>query len=80
MCAASGYTPVEGSEFDYTSGVCELTFANGAMTLTIGGDEVAYYEDTLDDGEEMFRVNGTDTEVSVGMLVMIEYSLENVEQ
>ena len=80
MCAASGYTPVEGSEFDYTSGVCELTFANGAMTLTIGGDEVAYYEDTLDDGEELFRVNGTDTEVSVGMLVMIEYSLENVEQ
>lgn len=80
MCAASGYTPVEGSEFAYTSGVCELTVANGSMTLTIGGDEVAYYEDTLDDGEEMFRVNGTDTEVSVGMLVMIEYSLENVEQ
>ena len=80
MCAASGYTPVDGSEFDYTSGVCELTLVDGAMTLTIGGDEVAYYEDTLDDGEETFRVNGTDNEISVGMLVMIEYSLENVEQ
>ncbi len=80
MCAASGYAPADGNDFEYTSGVCVLTLVDGAMTLTIGGDEVAYYEDTLDDGEETFRVNGTDTEVSVGMLVMIEYSLENVEQ
>lgn len=80
MCAASGFTPVEGDGFEYASGVCELTLNGGAMSLSIADDEVSYYEDTIQDDEEMFSVNGTDTTVSIGMIVMIEYSLENIEQ
>ncbi|MBR1798008.1 MAG: DUF4214 domain-containing protein [Clostridiales bacterium] len=79
MCAASQLYPAEHSGgFKYTSGVYELVLENGAMTLTIGGDEIAYYEDTIGDGEELFRVNDTDTTVTIGMIVMIEYNLESL--
>ena len=50
------------------------------MSLTISDDEVSYYEDTIQDDEELYSVNGTDTTVSIGMIVMIEYSLENLDQ
>ena len=80
MCAASGFTPAGDGSFTYTSGVCELTLNGNAMSLTIADDEIAYYEDTIQDDEEMFSVNGTDTSVSIGMVVMIEYSLENIDQ
>ena len=78
MCAASGYEPAgsDGS-FVYSAGVQTLTLADGSMSLTISGDEVSYYEDTVEDGEETFLVNGTDTTVTLGMIVMIEYSLES---
>ena len=78
MCAASGYEPA-GDGFEYANGVCELTLDGGAMSLTVSDDEVSYYEDTIQDDEEQFSVNGTDTTVTIGMIVMIEYSLENVE-
>lgn len=78
MCAASGYEPT-GDGFEYANGVCELTLNGGAMSLTVSDDEVSYYEDTIQDDEEQFSVNGTDTTVTIGMIVMIEYSLENVE-
>lgn len=79
LCAASGFTPVEGDGIEYASGVCELTLEGSAMSLKIADDEVSYYEDTIQEGEELFSVNGTDTQVSIGMIVMIEYSLENIE-
>ena len=80
LCAASGYSPVSADgSFIYSTGVYELTVTGSSMTLTVGGDEVSYYEDFIDEGEETFSVNGTDTTVSIGMLIMIEYSLENVE-
>ena len=78
MCAASGYAP-SGDGFVYQNGVCVLSLDGGAMSLKVSDDEVSYYEDTVEDGEELFSVNGTDTTVSIGMIVMIEYSLENVE-
>lgn len=80
MCAASGYDLLtEDGSFVYGTGVYQLTLADGSMSLTVGGDEVSYYEDSVDEGEETFSVNGTDVTVSLGMAVMIEYSLENVE-
>ena len=78
MCAASGYA-LSGDGFVYQNGVCVLSLDGGAMSLKVSDDEVSYYEDTVEDGEELFSVNGTDTTVSIGMIVMIEYSLENVE-
>ena len=63
----------------YQNGVCVLSLDGGAMSLKVSDDEVSYYEDTVEDGEELFSVNGTDTTVTIGMIVMIEYSLENVE-
>ena len=80
MCAASGYSRTSDEGFEYASGVCELELNGNAMSLTISDDEVSYYEDTIQDDEELYSVNGTDTTVSIGMIVMIEYSLENLDQ
>ena len=80
MCAASGYNRTSDEGFEYASGVCELELNGNAMSLTISDDEVSYYEDTIQDDEELYSVNGTDTTVSIGMIVMIEYSLENLDQ
>ena len=80
MCADSSYAPLDSSDgFVYGTGVYELSLIDGAMSLKIGGDEISYYEDTVEEGEDLFRVNDTDTEVSIGMVVMIEYSLESIE-
>ena len=78
MCAASGYAPSEDGSLTYSTGVYVLTVNDGSMSLTVGGDEVSYYEDVIDEGEETYTVNDSDIEISIGMIVMIEYSLENV--
>jgi len=79
MCAASGLAPLsDDGSFVYGSGVYELSLEGGAMSLKISSDEVSYYEDVVDEGEETFSVNGTDTTVSLGMIVMIESSLESL--
>lgn len=80
MLAESGYAPAsDDGSFSYANGVCTFTLDGGAMSLRISDDEIAYYEDTPDDGEDVFFVNGTDTQITMGTAVMIEYSLENVE-
>lgn len=80
MLAESGYQPAtDDGSFAYVNGVCTFTLDGGAMSLKISDDEIAYYEDTPDDGEDVFFVNGTDTQITMGTAVMIEYSLENVE-
>lgn len=79
MCAVSGFDVISADgSFVYGTGVYELTVSGGTMSLKVGGDEVSYYEDTVDDGEELYSINGTDTTVTLGMIVMIEYSLESI--
>lgn len=81
MLAESGYSPAsDDGSFTYVNGVCTFALNDGIMTLNISEDEIAYYEDTTDDGEDVFFVNGTDTQITLGTAVMIEYSLENVSE
>lgn len=80
MCALAGLELISDDDgsFVYGTGVYQLTLSGGSMSLMIGADEVSHYDDVVEDGTEVFRVNDTDTTVSLGMIVMIEYSLENL--
>ncbi len=79
MCSASGFEQISADgSFVYGTGVYELTVSGNTMSMKVSGDEVSYFEDTVEDGEELYSINGTDTTVTLGMIVMIEYSLESI--